>query len=349
MLRCIASQATSFKTTERISVGGYGLKINIRSQHFYYNIAGYAWFFNETQPTSSFTSYWDVYIEGIYAQPGIGSFPSSVNTSGAIAIGIRAMTFSKFEVRKISGFDYKAIEFDCMGLSYPSNNQVIQHNTFIFGQIANNGYGIWALSENAENSGFQGNRIEIQNIYQNHINICDGDATYKASTSNTWVINAMDNETAVGFDSYSPFNDVYIGFTGNPGTSIRVNNGSDFNKFHGSNNTSTDVVINYNGGGKNNKFYFASPSSLPGSQTPVSGTNYANGYGCPISVVVPVTGSGSVEMIIVDQMGNSYELSSVPISSGQILTFPPIHHGWSWKVFTLSGSITYGTALIFAA
>lgn len=335
-----------FKTTSQLNASGVGLKITILSQQFYYNTTGYAWFFNELQPAGA-SSYWDVFMEGIFAQPGIGAFPVAPNASGTVGIGMRAMTFSKFEVRKISGFDFKAVEFDCRGITYPSNNQVIQHNTFKFGQIANNGYGVWALSLDAEHSGFQANRIEVQNIYQNYMDIVDGDATFKASTSNTWVINAMDNATTVGFDSYSPFNEVYIGFTGAPGTSLRLNAGSDFNRFTFANNFSTAITVNENGGGDNNTIECQPPSNLPQTGVTVSnGVDQTNNFGCPISVVVPVSGGGTYQLYLTGPSG-TVTASSNLVANGPITIH--VKHGWKWKLFTTGGTVNYGTASIFAA
>lgn len=227
------------------------------------------------------------------AQPGIGAFPVTVNTSGAVGITIRAMTFSRFEVRTMLGFDFIALELDGRGLTYPSNNQVIQHNHFVLGQFANNGVGLQLHSLDAATSSVQGNRFDIQNIYQNAFNIVDGDATYKASSSNTYYINAMDNETSVGIESFSPYNKFYVGFTGSPSTSLRLNSGSDFNRFEFANNFSTDITVNQNGGGAHNTVICQPPSILP--QTGVTVTNDVdqnNDFGCSIMVVAPISAAG---------------------------------------------------------
>lgn len=338
-----------FKTTSQLNLT-VPLKLNIRSLNIYHNTTGIAWFFHENLPVG-YNGPWDVDLEGVLASPGVGGFPAGPNTGGNIGIAIRSMTFSRFKCQQIQGFSHKAVELDGRGISYGvpgGGGQVIQHNDFHFGQIVNNAVGIWAFSLDAATSSVQANRFFIQNIYQNWCNIITGDATYHATTSNTWDINAMDNCTAVGIDSFSMYDRFYVGFAGAPGTTLRRNPQSDYNHYEFNNNLSTDIVLNEGGGGKHDTLRCKPPNNLPANGVTVTnGADYTNTYGCPISVTVPMTGTGTYQMIITNPQGGAYAISAV--AAGGYAAFPTLQHGWKWKVFTTSGSITYGGALILAA
>lgn len=244
-----------FKTTSKLNLS-VPLRLNIQSHQFYFNATGSAWWVNELAPVGA-SSYWDINLAGIYAQPYAGAFPVFVNATGSVGITIRNMTFSKVNIGQLHGFTRSGMELDGRGLTYAG--QVVQHNTIRLGQVANNGIGIRALSQDAATSSVQANLIEAQNVYQNFINYKDGDATYHASTSNTIRFNAMDNCTSpggAGLDLWSPFNNYYVGFAGAPGTSLRWNAGANHNRVIFGNGPSTNVTVVNNGGGVNNAVQF---------------------------------------------------------------------------------------------
>lgn len=241
-----------FKTTSVIRCS-VPIKLNIGSLNLYYNTTGCAWQFNEYAPVGA-SSYWDINLAGVYAMPGAGPFPLSINMSGSIGVNIRHMTFSRVRIGQLQGFTRYGLELDGRGITYPAGGpaQVIQHNTFDLGQIANCGVGIKSYSADAATSSVQANLFNVQNVYQNFINYSDGDASYHASTSNSLRFNAMDNAKSIGLDLWSPFSNIYVGFTGQPGTSLKWNPGANHNRVIFGNTVATGIVVVNSGGGTNN-------------------------------------------------------------------------------------------------
>lgn len=243
-----------FRTKSSIKLGPVPLRLNIRSPQLYDNPTGAAWVFNETSPPGQ-SEYWDVDMEGIDGLPSVPAFPGSINVYGNTAVVIHNMTFSRFKVWHVIGFSNVGIDLDGSGAYY--GNQVIQHNRFEFGQIANCGFGIRAISANAATSSVEGNRIEVANIYQNHTNYNDGYGGRTATTSNTIIFDSMDNcsQSGIGLDLWSSYNNIYVGFTGRgvPGlcTSALFRPGSRKNRVRFGNDPSTDVVVNDQSGGAN--------------------------------------------------------------------------------------------------
>jgi hypothetical protein len=323
------------------------IKIDIRSYIVTALTAGFLFAVNPLSISAAGNSGYDMYFEGAVG-PG-GAFPASRNDAGLTFMIIRSMIFSRLTVRYLSGFSRDGILCDGTGGAYTGGQQQsILHNTFDLGVVANNGYGFYSISLHAETHQFQGNRVKIQNCLQNFMGIVDGQAGFTAGTSNTYDINAIDNATSVCIDTYCPFNTWYIGFTGAPGTSLRMNgNDCDYNEFSFSNNLTSDIVINDNAAGIHNAIRCKAPSNLPASQAVSNGVDYTNNFGCPISVTVPMSGTGTYQMIITDPRGGTHTLGSV--ASGGYATFPTLHHGWKWKLFTTTGTVTYGTAVILAA
>lgn len=333
-----------FKTTTAL-ICNTPIRLDIRSLQFHYGTSGFAWDFHTVAP-AIYSSRWHVWMEGVYAQPGTGGVPASQNGTGPSAFRIRSMIYSDFYVGQINGFSNIAIYFDGTGTTY--SNQVIQHNRFTVGLIVYNGVGIYARSLNSTGSQFQGNEVHVQQINGNFLNISDGDASYFASSSNSWYLNAMDNEGSVGIDTYCAYNKWYIGFTGQPGTSLRLNGANcDYNRFEFSNNVSTDIVINHNSPGDHNTIICQPPSNLPQTGVTVTnGVDYHNDFGCPISVFVPVSGGGTYALYLTGPSGTA-TISSAMAANGPITI--PVKPGWKWKLFTTGGTVTYGTASIFAA
>lgn len=159
----------------------------------------------------------DYYFLGILnAGPSpCGAFPSTINGGGAIGLVVNHLTFSKVKVDVIQGFDNCAVFLN--GSGGEGYQQVIQHNRFDFGQIANNGCGVRAVSLDAATSSVQANRFDIQNVYQNYINILLDEQGKYATDSNTFNINAMDNNSPIaigghGVLNYGRFNHFEIGY-----------------------------------------------------------------------------------------------------------------------------------------
>lgn len=237
-----------FRTTSVIRCAAPAIRLNVRSTQRYDNPAGAAWIFNEYSPGGS-SNYWDIYMSGIYAQPSAGGFPSQPNPAGSTGISMRNMTDSEINIRQLNGFSWAGLDLDGRGITYAG--QVINKNHFELGQVANCGYGIHALSANAATSCVEGNTFDGIDIFQNCVNWCDGDASFKATTSNTLNFTTMDNETAIGLEMWCQWNIANIGFTGAPGTSVLFRPGSKHNTVNIANNYSSGVVVNDQSGGQN--------------------------------------------------------------------------------------------------
>jgi hypothetical protein len=244
-----------FRTTTALLLNSKPIRLDIRSPQLYDCAAGAAWVFNGS-PVVGQSQYWDVDMEGIDGLPSVPAFPGAINPYGNTAIVIRNMTFSRFKVWHVIGFSNVGIDLDGSGAYY--GNQVIQHNHFQFGQIANCGLGIRAISAHAATSSVEANRIEAMNVYQNFCNYNDGYGGRTASTSNTIYFNAMDNcsPNGIGMDLWSSYNNIYVGFTGRAGggqlcTSLLLRPGSRKNRIRIGNDPSTDLVVNDQSGGQN--------------------------------------------------------------------------------------------------
>jgi hypothetical protein len=222
------------------------LKVRFDSMLFYHGQStALAW--NPSAPPVN-PGHWDVDMAGIF-KVGAGAcpgFPSYVDYNGSCGIIIRNMVNSFFRVKQLQGFTYAGVELDGRGMSYgqPSGGgQVIQHNDFHFGQTANCGYGIRALSAHAATSSVQGNRIKALNVYQCAVSYSDGDPNFRASTSNTIEFDSADNASHMVFELWCSHNKVYSGFTGAPGTSLVFRPGSYNNRVECTNGPSTNFVV----------------------------------------------------------------------------------------------------------
>lgn len=297
---------------------------------------------------------YDIFVRNIIGQGG-GS-PTNVNLSGARALLITSMAFSKVEIRCIQGFSLAAI--DLQGFGDFGYQQVVQHNRFIFGQVVNNGYGMRTKSLHPATSSVQANEFTIQNIYQNACNFLIDDASAGATNSNTFRINAMDNVSVgsaigIGIDMWGSLNDFWIGFTGTPGTSLKLRDSAYGNTFRFGNTPETDIIIDYGTGtgstAKNNRIVTAPPtqSQLPsvGVAAPASGTNVQNTYGVPIIIYmrIDMDSTGSFEVYVGPDVAHLHKINTTPALSGVRylpFSFRVPAGGW-WKVFTLANNVTY--------
>lgn len=289
---------------------------------------------------------YEVYIKNLYGNGG--SFPTTVDTSGTSGIAIRNVTFSRFHIGAIQNFTHRAMH--CDGSGDDDYAQVIQHNTFILGQVVNNGIGITIDSEDAASSSCQVCLWEIQNIYQNYHNI---QVNGEASTSHTFRINAMDNQHGVGLDIYGKWNYFWVGFSGaddggNVTTTLRLNSTSGFNTIEFGNNAETDISISY--GGVNNRIITAPPSTsqLPFyGDTVTSGTSKQNTYGVPITVYFHALASSSAEVTIAvgPQSSSLTTILDVTVPVSQVVPFSfRVPAGGYWSATTTTGTVSYGSA-----
>lgn len=207
---CPAGYIIKLNTGLRISKPAV---VDIKSPILYDNSTGVAL----TIGTSyQWMQYGDFYFQGLYSN-ALSAMPSSINNSGNSGLQINHMQFSKFRCDTIQGFSKYGAYMNGFGDVF--SNQVIQHNHFDFGQITNNGLGLYLLSLDAATSSAQANKIDIQNVYQNFGCIQLDKPGYCATDSNTFNINAMDNSYGAasgghGILFYGKWNNFRIGYTG---------------------------------------------------------------------------------------------------------------------------------------
>ncbi len=291
---------------------------------------------------------YDIYIRNAWADKNL-SFPTTIVNGGTGLMLITSMTFSKVKIDHAQGFSDTVLYFLANGAF--GYQQVVQHNTFDLGQIVNSGIGINMLSLDAASSSAQANRFYIQNIYQNYKNIVIDDPTHAATNSNTFSINAMDNCRDVGLDLYGHLNVFYIGFAGAPGTALRENS-SYGNTIVFGNSIPTDLVINFGANAKNTiTCANPGPGYLPGNQGITSGTAYQNTYGVSTQVICSAAFSvtGGVQVMYGKDAGSLEVVQTINGTAGNIVPINIISQpGWYWKLFTVSGSVSYGIAKIYA-
>lgn len=304
--------------------------------------SGNAVTFHETAPTA-YPGKWDVFFDGIGSKYAT-SAPQSINQNGPTGLRINKMIFSRFVCRELFGFSNRGLHLDGTGQQYAG--QVVQHCDMWFGQIVNNGVGISAPSLDASSSSVQALRIFVQNLYQNYRNYEDTLAT----CSNTVRLNAMDNANEIGIYSNGRYNDFYVGFTGTPGTSLKLGPTSDFNSFRFANNTSTDIIINDNAAtGSHDVVVCRAPNNLPATQASVVHyTVYKNNYGCPIEVsLVAKMPAGTRVTLSVGPRTGIIDNPAFGVSGATDvpLTFR-VPTGGKWRVFSHGSGITYSSAVI---
>lgn len=176
---------------------------------FYAASSGEALTINSTLPT--WNQDYHLKFQGFTQTVGGNSAaPSSVNAGGATAVRVNSLVFSTLDVGIVRGFTRNAIWLDGSGSVYAP--QTVLHNTITLGQVIFNGYGIYMNSVDAATSCVQANRFNIQNIYENFTNIRMDD---DASDSNTFNINAMDNNyvSGYGIQNFGSWNIFKVGYT----------------------------------------------------------------------------------------------------------------------------------------
>lgn len=126
---------------------------------------------------------------------GLRSITCSAGGNTTYGVRIYTMVLSVFNVGQIQGCGSAGLYCDGTGGTHSA--QIIQHNTFNLGQIVNNpGYGILLDSLDAASSSCEANTWNIQNSYQNNINLQVDISPHIASTSNTFNLQSSDNATS---------------------------------------------------------------------------------------------------------------------------------------------------------
>lgn len=293
-----------------------------------------------------------LYFAGLRDLNGNMALPTSVNTSGSVGIRVHAMQFSTLEVGTTIAFTYCGIFLDCQGTAYPSQN--VQDNNITLGQTAYNGIGLYLASASGTSSA-GANRIVIQDIFSNYVNVQLDNSSAIASSSNTFEITACDASApgGIAISVYSVYNTFRIGYLA--GT-IKMQSSSYCNTVKIANNIATGVIISDSGLSNLIAAGPPNPAQLPTTLTLVSGAVNYNTYGVALviyfsALLTPAAGAAayvnaavgptSSPPVVLTAVANPTAAQEHPFT----LVVPP---GFYWSVTSsIAGSVAYSTAYLY--
>lgn len=295
-----------------------------------------------------------LYFAGLRDLNGNTSLPTGVNTSGSVGIRVHAMQFSTLEVGTTIAFTYCGVFLDCQNTGYSPQN--VQDNNITLGQTAYSGIGLFLVSASGTSSA-GANKIIIQDIFSNFVNVQLDNSTTVASTSNTFEITACDAAAPSGtaISVYAAYNSFQIGYLA--GT-LKMQSSSYCNTVKITNNVSTSVVVSNSG--TNNLITTGppNPSQLPATVTISSGTTMQNNYGVAIvlyfsALLTPTPSNGayvnvavgptSTPPTVLTGVANPTAAQEYPFT----LLIPP---GFYWSVTqSTTGTIAFSTAYVYQA
>lgn len=232
-----------------------------------------------------------------------GTTPSSINNNGNCGVIMRYAIGCEIHVESATGFTKAGVFAECDDTingeaqqAGAENNQIILHNTFYFGTLMSCGAGLYTRSESSERNCFQANEVHIVWTFACYqcVRLDDNNYDYFASTSNLFIIAAIDNsymtEGGAGVMCASYFNRFIVAYMG---CNFICNTYSGFNDIEVSNSFQTD--LGFVDAGCNNRFR----SSMPGTVDPTThlgvtgyprnfvvqnGTDYLNDSGSPLDL-----------------------------------------------------------------
>lgn len=231
-----------------------------------------------------------------------GTTPSSIDNNGNCGVIMRYAIGCEIHVESATGFTKAGVFAECDDTvngeaqqAGAENNQIILHNTIWFGTLMSCGAGFYARSESAERNCFQANEIHVCWTFAcfQCIRLDDNNATYFASTSNLFIIAAIDNsytssEGGAGVMCCSYYNRFIVAYMG---CNFVCNTYSGFNDIEVSNTFDSD--LGFIDAGKCNRFRASMPGHVDGTThlptsiyprnfTLASGTDYFNDAGVPL-------------------------------------------------------------------
>lgn len=232
-----------------------------------------------------------------------GTTPSSINNNGNCGVIMRYAIGCEIHVESATGFTKAGVFAECDDTingeaqqAGAENNQIILHNTFYFGTLMSCGAGLYTRSESSERNCFQANEVHIVWTFACYqcVRLDDNNYDYFASTSNLFIIAAIDNsymtDGGAGVMCASYFNRFIVAYMG---CNFICNTYSGFNDIEVSNSFQTD--LGFVDAGCNNRFR----SSMPGTVDPAThlgvtgyprnfvvqnGTDYLNDSGSPLDL-----------------------------------------------------------------
>lgn len=275
------------------------------------NAAGIKVYIEDMRPTDTYS---------IFGQPA----PSSMDRSGNCGIRIRRTTRSAINIGRVMGFTYAGVFAECDNLAGdtvgPANNEIVLHNTISVETIAHCGAGFYARSESSERNCFQANEVHLNwlfGCYQD-VRLDDNNADYFVSTSNLFIITAIDNshvgDGGAGIMCASYYNKFIVAYMG---CAAVFNTYSGFNQLDVANTFATDV--SFTDSGLCNRISTSMPGKVDGSThlptttyprnlTPTHNIEYTNDSGVPIDIYFRCyntdgTNAGAVDAYIGNHSG----------------------------------------------
>ena len=202
--------------------------------------------------STGFQQYYDLFFKGFFQSSGNTGMPASVNSSGATAVQVNSLIFSKLKIDVIQGFTNQGIYFDGLGDVFAP--QVVQHNRIDLGQVVNNGIGINCQSLNPSTSSVEANFVHVINCYQNFFGmICDPQGGSSATTSNYFLFDAIDNANEAdggqGIEMNGSYNRIDVTYTG---ANMWFGSASSYNTLNLYNTSGTGAT--YTAGGTGNVY-----------------------------------------------------------------------------------------------
>lgn len=232
-----------------------------------------------------------------------GTTPSSINNNGNCGVIMRYAIGCEIHVESATGFTKAGVFAECDGSingqaqrAGAENNQIILHNTFYFGTLMSCGAGLYTRSESSEHNCFQANEVHVTWTFACYqcIRLDDNNATYFASTSNLFIIAAVDNsymtDGGAGVMCASYFNRFIVAYMG---CNFICNTYSGFNDIEVSNSFQTD--LGFVDAGCNNRFRSSMPGTVdasthlgvtayPRNFVVQTGVDYLNDSGTPLDL-----------------------------------------------------------------
>ena len=293
-----------------------------------------------------------LYFSGLRDLNGNTSLPTNINTSGSVGVRVHDMQFSTLEIGTAIAFTYCGVFLDCQDTSYSPQN--VQDNNITLGQIAYNGIGLNLVSTSGSSSA-GANRIVIQDIFSNFINLQLDNSSTVSSTSNTFQITALDlpapNGTALSV--YSAYNTFEVGYLA--GTVV-MQSSSYCNTVRIGNNVSTSVAVSNIG--TNNLITTGppNPGQVPATLTISSGVTMQNTYGVAIvlyfsALLTPTTSNGAYVNVAVGPTSTPPTVltgTANPTAAAEYPFTRLIPPGFYWSVTKSStGTVAFSTAFVY--
>lgn len=202
--------------------------------------------------SAGWAQYYDMEFAGFVNIAGNTGMPASVDTSGASAVHVLNLVFSRLKIGAIQGWTNNGMYLDGTGEMF--SPQVIQHNRISIGQLVNNGVGINCQSLSASTSSVEANFIHVSDSYQNfNGTVLDPTNSSGATTSNYFLFDAIDNANTAdggqGIQVNGSFNRLDITYLG---TNVWFGPGASYNTLNLYNTAASGAT--YTAGGTGNVY-----------------------------------------------------------------------------------------------